>query len=100
MGDKKYADPTNVLKSITDDSGSPIVVGDEKDIGEFNDSFLSRVQEGLNYKKLYDEMIKIKRRKERKMEKKQKDIEIDDSSSVYCETDMNSSICVDDINEF
>ena len=87
MGDKKYADPTKVLKSITDDSGAPIVVGDEKDIGEFNDSFLSRVQEGLNYKKLYEEMIKIKKRKERKLESQSKQYETtnepDDSSSIY-----------------
>lgn len=43
IGNKKYADPTKVLKSITDDSGNPIMLGDQKDIGEFNDSFLSRV---------------------------------------------------------
>ena len=59
-GDKKYVNPTKVLKSITNDSGEPIELGDQKDIGEFNDSFLSRVQEGLNYKKLYERMVKIK----------------------------------------
>lgn len=65
VGDKKYADPTNVLKSITSDSGSPIELGDQKDIGEFNDSFLSRVQEGLNYRALYQEMINLKKNKEK-----------------------------------
>ena len=34
--DKKYADPTGVLKSIVDDFGNPIEIGDQKDIGEFN----------------------------------------------------------------
>jgi ubiquitin carboxyl-terminal hydrolase 25/28 len=34
--DKKYADPTNVLKSIVDDLGNQIGIGDQKDIGEFN----------------------------------------------------------------
>ena len=47
---KKYADPTLVLKSLTDEYGKEVEIGEEKDIGEFNDTFLSRVQEGLNYK--------------------------------------------------
>ena len=55
--DKKYADPTDVLKSLTDDFGKPVEIGEEKDIGEFNDTFLSRVQEGLNYKQLYQQML-------------------------------------------
>jgi hypothetical protein len=28
IGNKKYGDPTKVLKSITDDSGNPIMLGD------------------------------------------------------------------------
>jgi len=55
ISDKKYADPTGVLRNITDDSGKTIEIGEEKDIGDFNDSFLSRVQEGLNYRLLYKE---------------------------------------------
>lgn len=43
IGDSKYVDPTKVLKSITDDSGKIIELGNQRDIGEFNDSFLSRV---------------------------------------------------------
>jgi hypothetical protein len=57
---KKYADPTHVLRSLTDDLGKPVEIGEEKDIGEFNDTFLSRVQEGLNYKQLYKEMCEKK----------------------------------------
>lgn len=60
LGDKKYADPSVVLKSITDDSGRQMEIGDEKDIGEFNDSFLSRIQEGLNYRRIYDQMMRVK----------------------------------------
>ena len=41
--DKKYADPTDVLRSLTDDCGRPFEIGNERDIGEFNDTFLSRV---------------------------------------------------------
>ena len=43
ISDKKYADPTGVLQMITDDNGKPVEIGDQKDIGEFNDSFLSRI---------------------------------------------------------
>ena len=46
--DKKYADPTGVLKSIVDDFGNPIEIGDQKDIGEFNNTLLARIQEGLH----------------------------------------------------
>ena len=67
LGDKKYADPSMVLKSITDDSGRQMEIGDEKDIGEFNDSFLSRIQEGLNYQRIYDHMMQMKAEKNRKL---------------------------------
>lgn len=53
--DKKYGDPTAVLNAITDYYGKPVEIGNEQDIGEFNGIFLSRVQDGLNYKKIYDE---------------------------------------------
>lgn len=43
ISDKKYADPTEVLKSLTDNNGKVIGIGDEQDIGEFNDTFLSRI---------------------------------------------------------
>ena len=41
--DTKYADPTAVLKSLTDDCGRSFEIGNERDIGEFNDTFLSRI---------------------------------------------------------
>jgi ubiquitin carboxyl-terminal hydrolase 25/28 len=46
--EKKYADPTNVLKSIIDDYGHTIEIGNQEDIPEFNLKFLERIQEGLN----------------------------------------------------
>ena len=51
--DKKYGDPTAVLQSVVDNYARPVEIGDERDIGEFNDILLSRVQEGLNYRRLY-----------------------------------------------
>lgn len=45
--DKKYLDPTSVITSIVDDYGNDIPIGDQKDIGEFNLYFLSRVEEGI-----------------------------------------------------
>lgn len=45
--DKKYIDPSEVLKSICDDFGNTLPIGDQKDVGEFNLYFLSRIEEGL-----------------------------------------------------
>jgi len=59
------------LKSLTDGNGRPLEIGDERDIGEFNDTFLSRVQEGLNYKKIYEE-LKKKKLASKKEEEEQK----------------------------
>ena len=48
LSDKKYTDPSAVLHAIVDDYGNPIQIGEQKDIGEFNNTFLARIQEGLN----------------------------------------------------
>ena len=45
--DRKYIDPTDVMTSIVDDYGNQLPIGDQKDIGEFNMVFLSRIDEGL-----------------------------------------------------
>ncbi len=47
MGNRKYVDPTNVLKSLVDDFGNRVLIGEQKDIGEFNLSFIERIEEGL-----------------------------------------------------
>ena len=40
-------DPTPVISSIVDDYGNELAIGDQKDIGEFNLIFLSRIEDGL-----------------------------------------------------
>jgi len=47
-GNKKYADPHKVLRSIVDNFGETIKIGDEKDIREFNEVFHSRIQDAFN----------------------------------------------------
>lgn len=65
LSDKKYTDPSAVLHSIVDDFGNPIQIGEQKDIGEFNNNFLARIQEGLNAEallaKLRDDSDRIKK---------------------------------------
>lgn len=72
-GDKKYVDPSSVLKTVTDNDGVPVQIGRQEDVGEFNELFLSRMQEGLNYKKIYQEYVQTKtnQNEESKMEKKE-----------------------------
>ena len=53
VSDKKYLDPTPVITSIVDDYGNDIPIGDQKDIGEFNLYFLSRVEEGIGLQDKY-----------------------------------------------
>ena len=55
--DKKYVDPTNVVKSICDDFGNHLPIGDQKDVGEFNSFFLSRIEEGLQSGQIKKSMI-------------------------------------------
>ena len=47
LSNRKYADPTEVLKSLVDDFGKQLLVGEQKDIGEFNMNLLERIEEGL-----------------------------------------------------
>ena len=47
LANRKYVDPTLVLKSLTDDFGNKVVVGEMRDLGEFNINFLERIEEGL-----------------------------------------------------
>ena len=97
IGDSKYVDPTKVLKSITDDSGKVIELGNQKDIGEFNDSFLSRVQEGLNHHKIYKKFLKIKKKKKAHMQSERDNAAFDDLDDNESVADLDSSICLDDI---
>lgn len=47
LSDKKYTEPSEVLLAFVDDYGAPLLLGDQKDIGEFNLNFLDRIEEGL-----------------------------------------------------
>lgn len=51
MGNKKYVDPSGVLKSIVNDQGEPMTIGEEKDIREFNDVLLSRIRNAFDSRK-------------------------------------------------
>jgi ubiquitin carboxyl-terminal hydrolase 25 len=43
LSDKKYTDPSKVLQAIVDEYGNSISIGEQKDIGEFNSTFLARI---------------------------------------------------------
>lgn len=45
---RRYVDPSLVIKALVDDYGNPIELGDQKDVGEFNINFLARLNEGLS----------------------------------------------------
>ena len=62
--DKKYADPSGVLHSIVDDFGNPIQIGEQKDIGEFNNNFLARIQEGLHADMIFEKLKQEQKDKE------------------------------------
>ena len=47
FANRKYVDPTPVLRSLTDDFGNPISIGEQRDIGEFLLNFIERIEEGL-----------------------------------------------------
>ncbi|CDW73905.1 ubiquitin carboxyl-terminal hydrolase family protein [Stylonychia lemnae] len=61
---QKYSEPSDVLKSLVDDFGQQIQLGEQKDIGEFNLNFLERIEEGLG-ERLYAKNI-IEDRKDEK----------------------------------
>lgn len=48
---RKYADPTRVLEAIVDDNGEKMNIYEQKDIGEFFQMFLERIQDGLGENK-------------------------------------------------
>ncbi len=52
MTNKKYVDPSKVLKSLTDGLGNPIRLGEQKDVTELNMHFLESIEEGLGEKEL------------------------------------------------
>lgn len=47
---RRYIDPTMVLHALVDDFGNQILVGDQKDVGEFHMILVARIEEGLKTK--------------------------------------------------
>ena len=50
VSNKKYLDPSGVLKAIVDSQGEQMTIGEEKDIREFNDVLLSRIKDAFEHK--------------------------------------------------
>ena len=50
LGKKKYLDPNRVLESILDDQGDKVAIGDQKDISEYNQVFITRIQDAFKWK--------------------------------------------------
>lgn len=44
---RRYLDPSNVLNALVDDFGNQLMIGDQKDVGEFNMIFVSRLEDGM-----------------------------------------------------
>lgn len=51
QSNRKYADPTRVLGAIVDNNGAKLTIYEQKDIGEFFQIFLERLQDGLGENK-------------------------------------------------
>ena len=47
IGNKAYVEPGSVLGSIVDDTAHKYYIGDERDLREFNEIFLSRVTDAI-----------------------------------------------------
>lgn len=44
---RRYIDPSSVLNALVDDFGNQLMIGDQKDVGEFNMVLVSRIEDGL-----------------------------------------------------
>lgn len=47
LTNKRFLDPSKVLDALVDDSGNSIIIGEQKDVGEFNMNLIARIEEGL-----------------------------------------------------
>lgn len=45
--EKRYADPTSMIRNIVDDFGNQMKIGDQQDITEVSEGFMSRIHEGF-----------------------------------------------------
>ena len=51
LGNKKYLDPNGVLKSVLDNQGDQVAIGEENDISEYNSILLTRIQDAFTWKR-------------------------------------------------
>jgi ubiquitin carboxyl-terminal hydrolase 25/28 len=52
---RRYIDPSNVLSALVDDLGNQLMIGDQKDVGEFNMILVARIEDGMKPPKSEDE---------------------------------------------
>jgi ubiquitin carboxyl-terminal hydrolase 25/28 len=79
LTNRKYIEPSQVLKALVDDFGNVIEFGEQKDIGEFNLNLLQRVEEGLG-----ERQAKPKEGEEEKKEdKKHQKLDRRNSSMIF-----------------
>jgi ubiquitin carboxyl-terminal hydrolase 25/28 len=62
---RRYLDPSDVLKSLVDDLGNQLIIGDQKDVGEFNMVLVARIEDGLNaFKEVVEDAPQVAVRKD------------------------------------
>ncbi len=59
IGMHSYVEPKPVLATIIDDNGQQITIGDERDLREFNEIFLSRISDALSLSQTGDEIAEL-----------------------------------------
>ena len=69
---RKFIDPSKVLHALVDDSGNQILVGDQKDVGEFHMILAARIEEGLKTKFQLEEEPEPEEEEEEEEKKKKK----------------------------
>ena len=87
---RKYVAPTQVLQSLVDDFGNRMLVGEQKDIGEFNLNFIERIEEGLGEKSIL-ESDKVEEEEERKDFQVQRKSSSVFDSNQFVQSAQNSS---------
>ena len=81
VSNKKYLDPSGVLKAIVDSQGEQMTIGEEKDIREFNDVLLSRIKDAFEHK--------VKQEEERKTQAENKESKPEETSVPEANTQPN-----------
>ena len=48
LSEEKWYDPSQLFKTMVDETGSPVKIGSQEDVSEFNDLFLRLMLNGLS----------------------------------------------------